>query len=100
VQPLDCIRGVHTTSPSTCDRRSHFTLPLRDANSFGLFWLGSLPDGRTPRLILTTEIDMIIPDLDCGYVGMRVGICFSFGVGVSQHGGKFKAGRGGKSDSK
>ena len=29
-----------------------------------------------------TEIDMIIPDLDCGYEGMMVGISFSFRAGV------------------
>jgi hypothetical protein len=38
-----------------------------------------------PQSLLMTEIDMIIPDLDCGYEGMMVGISFSLGQGLSYH---------------
>jgi hypothetical protein len=50
------------------------------------FLLGSLPEGRPRVSFLTTEIDMIIPDLDCGgYEGMRVGFSFSFWGRVGYH---------------
>lgn len=47
-----------------------------------LILVGFASGRSTPRLFLTTEIDMIIPDLDCGYEGMMVGISFYFRAGV------------------
>ena len=89
---MECIFA----SLSKCDKRSQFPEP--DANWFGLFWLDLLPDGVPHVFFLTTEIDMIIPDLDCGYEGMMVGISFYFRAGGYHISLAVKCGRGRESD--
>jgi len=68
-------------SLSTCDTRSQFFLNLMRIGLAYFGWVSFRTEYPT-SFFLTTEIDMIIPDLDCGYEGMMVGISFYFRAGV------------------